>query len=120
MNSYARLDRSEAFKLASLTVSVIEVERRALDKKRADAAIGRREKLRRYFRWLKPMTAEQARIAVLLAGKTSCTMYWSAYTRAQAILQLVKAAGSDPFIYITADDYSYIQFGTDHVRLSTN
>lgn len=120
MNSYARLERKEAFRLASLTVSVIEVERRALDQQRANAVFARHEAWRKFLRFLKPMTAEDARIAVLRAGKTSVCLYWSAYTRAQAILQLVKAAGSDPFIYITAEDYNFIQFGVDHVRLSAN
>lgn len=119
-DSYARIEKREAWRLATMTVSVIEMERRKLDKQRADAAIAHHEKWRKFFRWMQPMTAEQARVAVLLAGKTSVCLYWSAYNRAQAILHLVKAAGSDPFIYITSADYEYIQFGMDHGRLSTN
>ncbi len=119
MDSYARIKTEEAKSLASKTVEVIELERtRHLNK------LILREALRHnwwtFCPWVARWNLEQAKQSLYKKGKYFCLFYWTAHTRAKAILNLCKAAGSDPYIRITAEDYNYIQHGVDYVRLSTD
>lgn len=116
-DSYARIRTDEAQRLAGRTVEVIDLDRkRYLNKKVLKEA--NRHNWWTFLPWVKTWNLEQARYSLGKKGLYWCHFHWSAHTRATAILNLVKAAGSDPWIYITAEDYQYIQHGVDHDRLS--
>lgn len=117
-DSYARIRTEEAKRLADRTVEVVTLIRtRFLNK------IVLREANRHnwwsFLPWIKTWNLEQAKLSLVKNGDYWTCQHYSQINRAQAILHLVRAAGSDPYIYITSEDYQYIQFGVDHDRLAT-
>lgn len=117
MDSYARIKTDEAKRLADRTVEVIELERKRFLNNMVLSEANRHNWWARWFR-VKRWNLEDAKMSLVRGGHYWCQYHWSAHKRAQAIQNLVKAAGSDPYIYITAEDYQYIQHGVDHDRLA--
>lgn len=108
-DSYIRIATDEAKRLADQTIEVVGRLR--------NQRIHRRH---RFWSWLpfwKPLTKDQARLYLARSGDLAL-LYWRQQTRAEAILNLIKSAGSDPFVYICSEDLERIQFGQTYEELS--
>lgn len=118
-DSYARIKTEEAKRLAEATAKVIQTERtQYLHKMTLREA--NRHNWWTWLPWVKTWNLEETKFRLAGKGRYYCHWHWTAHNRANAILNLVKAAGSDPYIYITSEDYQYIQHGADYVRLSAD
>jgi hypothetical protein len=112
-DSFARIKTEEAKRLANETIRVVaEVKAKNL------AGYVQRELDRHnwwtFLPWVKSWDAEQAKLSLIRRGDYWTCFGWSQFNRSKAVLNLVQAAGSDPFIYITAEDYDYIRFGVNY------
>ncbi len=115
-DSYARIKTEEAKRLAVRTVEVVTL----LRTRELNARVLREANRHNWWTFLpgvKTWSLKQAREKLTRAGKYYSWLHYSSLNRAEAILNLVKAAGSDPYIYITAEDYEFIQFGSEHDRM---
>jgi hypothetical protein len=109
--SYAKIPTAEAKKYAEDTIATIDTMRAARWAKWIDDYKCRHDRWR-FLPWWKPLSDALVKTRILKSGRTADMLCYTAYNRSKAILNLVRAAGSDPNILICSEDLDWIQFGS--------
>lgn len=114
--SYVRIPREEAKKLAEQTINLI--------KKLRDQRWQKAVSDYRWWSWLLPWRRQMSDFdcKAALIYDNACVeislLHWREEDRSKAVGHLCKIAGSDTFVYLCANDAERIQFGETYKRLA--
>jgi len=110
-DSYVKMPTTEAKRLAEQTIEVIM----RLRNQRWNESVQFAQRRHHWWSWLpwwKPISDSVMQQRLMRHDNNLIgLLWWRPMDRAKAILNLVRACGSDPFITIGSEDLERIQFG---------
>jgi len=117
-DSYVRISTAEAKRLAEQTIEVVM----RLRNQRRNESVQFAQRRHRWWSWLpwwKPISNRVMQQWLTRHDNNLVDqLWWRPMDRAKAILNLVKACGSDPFVMICSEDLERIQFGQTYEDMS--